>query len=347
MQKIQKHIEIIRSTKKGLSSLSLASALAIQESLSRNYQRVGITTVNNLSDLEAFVLKKPDLAFIGMEYVPSVIPTDIILGKKIWISTFLEKNGINHTGSGRNAAELERYKALAKQRVLEFGLSTSPYIVVRQGVIPAEHMLRLSYPLFVKPACLGAGQGIDNNSIVYTYSDLQAKVRTLNADYAANVLVEEFLPGREFSVAVLMNECTDELMAMPIEIVPIANKQGERILTSKAKSSNLEKVQAVTDVALKLKLVNLAKGVFVALGARDYGRIDIRLDKFGVPHFLEANLIPSLMKDYGNFPKACFLNLGMDYETMLLSIVSLGLTRSSLLDEQVFEPWTFPALRSV
>jgi hypothetical protein len=49
-----------------------------------------------------------------------------------------------------------------------------------------------------------------------------------------------------------------------------------------------------------------------------------------VPNFLEANLIPSLIKDYGNFPKACAINIGMGYEQMLLAIVQLGLLRAKI-----------------
>jgi D-alanine-D-alanine ligase len=66
---------------------------------------------------------------------------------------------------------------------------------------------------------------------------------------------------------------------------------------------------------------------FVALGARDYGRIDIRMDSHGVPHFLEANLISSLLRDYGNFPKACLLNSNIDYENMIYRIIDLSLSR--------------------
>jgi len=64
------------------------------------------------------------------------------------------------------------------------------------------------------------------------------------------------------------------------------------------------------------------------LGARDYGRIDIRLDATGTPHFLEANLIPSLISGYGSFPKACVMNIGLEYEPMIMRIANLGLSRN-------------------
>lgn len=83
----------------------------------------------------------------------------------------------------------------------------------------------------------------------------------------------------------------------------------------------------------------LALASFHALGARDYGRIDIRLDSDGVANFLEANLIPSLISGYGSFPKACELNIGLEYEPMIISITELGLIRN-LNTKAVIEPIT-------
>ena len=78
--------------------------------------------------------------------------------------------------------------------------------------------------------------------------------------------------------------------------------------------------------------------VFDALTARDFARIDIRIDKMGEPQFLEANLIPSLINGYGSFPKACVINLDLDYESMILSIVRLALDRAPESVEDLSKP---------
>ena len=83
--------------------------------------------------------------------------------------------------------------------------------------------------------------------------------------------------------------------------------------------------QPVNDTRLRSEVCQLALDSFSALGGRDYGRIDIRLNRNGEPQFLEANLIPSIIDGYGSFPKACQINLGLDYESMVLQIVRLGL----------------------
>jgi D-alanine-D-alanine ligase len=82
------------------------------------------------------------------------------------------------------------------------------------------------------------------------------------------------------------------------------------------------------DSDLKTSISTFALDIFRALGARDYGRIDIRLDGSGIPNFLEANLIPSLITEYGSFPKAYKINQGVDYKEMINNIALLGLSRA-------------------
>lgn len=325
MRKIQKHIEIVRSTTADLNSLGRKSCDAIQEVLARHYASVGVTIVNDLNDLERMVAKKPDLAFMGMKYLPIKDPEGILDTHRLWISAYLEDHGIRYTGSDQKAGEFELNKPSAKQRVLEAGLSSSAFFVVKNGQTFADEDLTLQFPLFVKPASLGSGKGIDSQSIVHDIFELRAKITALSAKYSTDVLVEEFLPGREFSVALLQAEHTEELAIMPIELVGENNVPEGRILSEEEKSSNQSTVLPVTDPVLREQIITMARGTFKALGAQDYGRIDIRLDQAGVPHFLEANLIPSLIRGYGSFPIACALNTGMDHETMLLRIVNLAL----------------------
>ena len=140
-------------------------------------------------------------------------------------------------------------------------------------------------------------------------------------------MVEQYLSGREFSVAILKDEQSGKYTAMPLELIAPANEQGVRLLSEQVKSADAERVIPVTDLMLRAKINILALSVFDALGARDYGRIDIRLDAFGKPQFLEANLLPSIIAGYGSFPKACVMNSHLEYEPMLLRIIRLGLAR--------------------
>ncbi len=335
MKKIQKHIEIVRSSVVWLSSLSLESCDAIVTLLSQHYASVGVSTVNTSEDLDDLLALKPDLVFLGMKYIPTRVPSTNHGSPKIWIADFLDLHGIAHTGSGSIAHELELNKPLAKQRAQMAGLSTSKFCVIAQG----EQKLfssSLSFPVFIKPTNRGGGLGIDSNSVAHSVAQMQAKVSSIAAEHGSDSLIEEYLPGREFSVAILKDKISDTYTAMPIELIAQPDSKGICVLSEQVKSANAETAIAVADPILKAQVAKLALDVFTALGAQDYGRIDIRLDERGVPHFLEANLIPSLISGYGSFPKACVLNAGIDYQTMILTITQLGLSRSAaVLEDEV------------
>lgn len=318
--------------------MSRESCRSIFAVLDKNFSDVGVTVVNNLLDLEALVARRPDLVFLGVKYIPQDTAIDLSEDSKIWLSDYLSEHDIACTGSPQIAYELERDKPLAKQRVLDAGLSTSPYCVIQRDNLINIEDLQLSFPLFVKPTNRGGGSGVDSGSVVYNIEQLNAKVHSIAIELQADSLVEEYLPGREFSVAILKEEHTTGFLVMPIELVAPIDERGVRMLSNKVKTSNTEQVFLVTDEVARAEVVRLALDVFCALGARDYGRIDIRLDVSGTPNFLEANLIPSLISGYGSFPKACVLNSGLEYEPMIMRIAKLGLARAVREVEEILEP---------
>lgn len=297
----------------------------VKKVLEKHYTSVDITIVNSLSDLEALVLRKPDLVFLGMKYLPVNPEAGWLDPEKIWITDYLEQRGIAYTGSDRAANSLERNKHHAKQRVLNAGLRTSQFFVAKRGQVLNATDISLDYPLFIKPTNRGGGLGIDSQSLVHDFDQLQAKVQSIATKHQSDSLIEKYLPGREFSVAILRKEGTETFAAMPIELIAPADEDGVRILSSKVKALNSEGFTGVVDPEVKSKVCDLALGVFHALGARDHGRVDIRLDANGEAHFLEANLLPSLIDGYGSFPKACWINNQIDHEAMLLSIVSMAM----------------------
>lgn len=308
--------------------MSTPSREGIFDVLSRHYTDVRITLVNNILDLEELVERKPDLVFLGMGFIPSNPELGQDDPVKVWLCQYLDENDISYTGSTKLARFLETDKSLAKKCVIDSGLNSSKFFVTNLDNLVKEKDIKLSYPLFIKPANRGGGKGVDNFSVANNFSEAKNKIQLIADAQKTNSLVEEYLPGREFSVAILKNESLRSYEAMPIELVAEPDKNGDRMLSEVVKSSNNEEVSTVKDLALKAKITDLALGVFHCLGARDYGRIDIRLDSKGEPFFLEANLIPSLIEGYGSFPKACLLNNGLSYKEIILTITRLGLARN-------------------
>jgi D-alanine-D-alanine ligase len=335
MIKTNKYIEIVTSSNVMFSSMSKESYNNIYNVLEKYYKKVRISLIDNINDLEKLVLKRPDLVFLGIKFLPSDIKLGLEDPNKIWISSYLDRYGIEYTGSGNITHNLEFNKHLAKQCVIDANLSTSAFHVIdkNQKEINRES-ISLKFPLFIKPTNRGGGIGINDKSVVHNIKDLRIKVRSISNNLNSDSLIEEYLPGREFSVAILKNYRSNKFSIMPIELIAPKNDTGDRLLSKKVKSLNLESAIKVTDNNIKKRVSSIAISIFSALSARDYGRIDIRLDKFGNPQFLEANLIPSLIEGYGSFPKACMINLGLNYEYMILSIVRLGLSRKSKISDE-------------
>jgi D-alanine-D-alanine ligase len=323
--KIDKHIEIVGSKDPNLSAMSGKTRQVILDVLRKHYARVSITIVDGMSDLERLVAMQPDLVILGMKQAQ----VDPLLSRDesplVWLSDYLDEHGIAFAGSNADAMALQLDKHVAKQKVLDAGLESSAYFVSSADKPTFLH--NLTFPLFVKPADRGGGSGIDEQSVVRTDAELQAKIISLHDKYGSDVLIEEYLVGREFSVAVVKHKASGELMAMPIEIVAPVDTQGNVFLSAAIKGADSEKVLTLDDSVLKDTVSALALNVFEALDSRDYGRIDLRLDAQGVPSFIEANLMPGL-SNHGYLFRCLNLNAGTTYDDMILSIVEVSLERS-------------------
>jgi D-alanine-D-alanine ligase len=307
--------------------MSQVSGVAIKAVLTKHFASVGETIIDSASDLAKLLDIRPDLVFLGMECTPSDPKQGAEDPNMVWLSEFLDAHDIAYTGSGKQAHQYGRDKSLAKQHVRTAGLATADYQVIPRHQPTKPLSSTLGFPLFVKPTNRGGGLGIDAESVVRSSWQLKLKVNAILADLDSDALVETYLPGREFSVAILKAAHLATHKALALELIAPKNDTGARILSGQVKSGNVEQALPVADKRVKHQVTAFALDVFRALGGRDYGRIDIRMDAEGRPHFLEANLIPSLIRDYGSFPKACVLNDGLDYESMILRIARLGLAR--------------------
>jgi len=322
--RINRYIEIVGSSNPRLNAMGHDSRLTINAALSTRYTRVGITIVDDFADLKQLVAKKPDLVVLGMKLVLLNSSEGFDDSPKIWLSDYLEEHGIAVTGSDAKALSLEYDKHAAKQTVIDAGLESPKYFVSRTVAPNVQHSLH--FPLFVKPTNRGDSKGVDDKSLIHSEQELASKIASIHADLNSDALVEEYLPGREFSVGIVRKPYSNKLLALPVEIVIPINKQGDRFLSETIKQADTEEVVAVDDPELRERLNLLAVGVFNALGSRDYGRIDMRLDLSGEPSFIEANLMPGL-SNRGYLYKCFDLNGRIAYGDMIKLITDLGLER--------------------
>ena len=321
--KINKSIEIVIVHNPGEKNFHQDNVGIILEEnkilkiLSKRYTDVSITKIDNKKDLDRLLKRKPDLVFSGVKYFN-------FNNKKVWLNDCLEDYDIPYIASDRTALNNESDKNLAKKLILKSTIKTADFFVTKPGQHQDESSIPISFPLFIKPIKGGDSRGIDSNSVVYNFISFKKKVLEIKTKYNLPSLIETYLPGKEYSVGIFQDSINGTLRAMPIEIIVKKNINGHCILDFDVKKDDEEKVIAVNDVKIFKKLSKLAKEAFKTLGGKSLGRIDIKMNDQGIPHFMEANLMPGLRKGY--FYRSCLLNLDMNYEDMIFSIANTGLS---------------------
>ena len=247
---------------------------------------------------------------------------------------------IPHTGPGPLTSALILNKYRAKQIWMANGVKTAESFLVTStsDALPSN----FTYPILVKPNSDGSGIGIHETSIVNSKSELESAIKHINSHYHQDALVETYLPGREFTVAIVGNG--DNLTVLPIIEINFAGlpKDAPSIDSYEAKfvygatgvvpMHETEFCPAIISKELETEIINLSKKAYLAIGCQDFGRIDIRLDMSGVPHVLEINHPPGLMSDpnESSFFTISARTYGWDFPTLIGNILNSAITRLKL-----------------
>jgi D-alanine-D-alanine ligase len=281
----------------------------IQKILSKVYSKVCISEITTPRCLERLAKRKPDLIFSGVKYFE-------FNGAHIWLNDFLELHKICYIGSNHAALDCEHDKGLANSTIKEAGVVTANYVAMKANSFQTRKAVNMAYPVFVKPVIGCDSIGINNLSVVFNPEHLGAKIKQIFNVLNCDALVESYLAGREFSVGILKDEKSGVLTAISIEIIAPKNNRGHRVLDFGIRGLDREHVRQVKNKTLHIKLSEAGKFAFTALSGRSFGRIGIKLCAAGIPHFIEANLMPGLSK--GFFCRFCAINLGITYDEMIL-----------------------------
>jgi len=317
--KEEKYIEIVTTRIGKLNLMPDRILELLHETLSNYYTKVEISIITKERELKELVRKKPDLIISGIKYLG--FDLDSIQRNstnKIWFSDYLDEHKILYTGSSKKSIEYEFDKSKAKKIVSEYGCNTAPFFIAKPNQFIQDD-LPLDFPLFIKPLYEGDSRGIDSNSLVYNFDNYQRKVSSILENQNTGSLVEKYLNGKEYTVAIIQDFKNNSYQVYPIELLAEKNTNGDRILGFSDKIADKELPLKIENEDVKIRISKLALDSFKALGAKGYGRIDIKMDETGVPYFLEANLIPGLGTGY--LYKCYNLNTGLTYEQMILDIV--------------------------
>lgn len=215
-------------------------------------------------------------------------------------------------------------KALTKRLWLAHDLPTAPFHVVeddRRTSEAIDALLRedLQFPLFVKPVREGSSKGIGTHSVVRTPAELHLRVRQVHENYEQPALIEPFLDGREYTVGVLGAGDQAAVLGV-IEITASRDRAVNGYDRKHPTYDRRERFLPVDDAALAARLAALGLRAYLALGCRDAGRIDIRLDAHARPQLLEINPIAGLHPEHSALTTMARW-VGLDYNMLIARIL--------------------------
>ena len=203
---------------------------------------------------------------------------------------------LNLPYTGPNLKLYDPPKELMKYVAYCAGVATPTYQIISAANEIDE--IKLSFPLFIKPAKAGDSLGIDENSLVYNKQELQQQVSKIIDEYY-ELLIEEYIAGREFTVLVVANNDGKTCQVFtPVEYIFPKNKS-YKTYSLKTSELHLDANIPVTDIALKQELCTAAQNIFTAFNGVGYARLDFRMNAKGKLFFLEINFTCSVFYKNG------------------------------------------------
>jgi D-alanine-D-alanine ligase len=248
------------------------------------------------------------------------------LGREALVPALLDEHRIPYTFSDAAVLAVCLHKGLTKRVVRDAGVRTPDFAMV-EAIADVEEV-SLPYPLFAKPVAEGTGKGVTPRSRISDASELREVCQGLLQEYRQPVLVEEYLPGREFTTGIVGTGANAEAVGTMEVIMREAaephaytyvNKEDcdERIFYELATG---EDARSCADISLR---------AWRALGCRDSGRIDTRMDSEGRVSFIEVNPLAGLHPKHSDLPIICAL-AGMSFQHLIDRIIASARSRCGI-----------------
>jgi len=253
------------------------------------------------------------------------------------IPAMLEMLQIPYTGPKPLSYALGLHKAKAKEIMAHYRIPTPRWTVIRSLENVPKNGVDF-FPAIVKPMREGSSKGIGAENLVYNQEELQKIAEQTIKEFNQEVLVEEYLEGREFTVGILGNparvlpivEVTfDEL---PKGMPKFDHYEAKWVYDSTKEKSDPLICPAVLEENLKIKIEDVCLRAFKALEMSDWSRLDVRLDKNEAPNIIEINCPPGIIpdpKENSRFPRAARV-AGMDFAKMIETVIKSACSRYKL-----------------
>jgi D-alanine-D-alanine ligase len=244
-------------------------------------------------------------------------------GRESVVPAILDQYKIPYVFSGPVILGVSLNKYLTRLIVSAAGVPVSPGMLIssKDDIDKCD----LEYPLFIKPVSEGTGKGINEKSLVHNPAELREMAEWILSRFNQPALVEEYLPGREFTVGVI-GEGKDAVAIGGMEIeckdklpYSVEFKENYQLF---CKYSPID-----SDLAEECKKV--AIDVWKAIGGVDAGRVDLKADRNGRINFIEVNPLAGLHPVHSDLPILSRMS-GINYQTLMEMIMKASLKRHNL-----------------
>ncbi|MEG1548654.1 MAG: ATP-grasp domain-containing protein [Clostridia bacterium] len=252
-------------------------------------------------------------------------------GREAQVPALLNMLGIPFTGSDETTLCIALDKALTKRLLASYHLRTPKYALLKhESIIQAP---KLHYPVIVKPNAEGSSKGISDVSIASSPAELRMLAARAFSLYGQDMLAEEYIEGREFTVGVLGNGSNARVFP-PMEIIYKQPTQGSyHVYSYNVKKAYKRYISYECPARLspeqEHEMMGMAKRTFDVLGCHDFARMDFRLGDDGKIYFIEINPLPGLAPGYSDYPMLAEFS-GMSYTALIWGIFAAAMQRCGL-----------------
>lgn len=245
------------------------------------------------------------------------------IGREAQIPALLEAYQIPCTFSDSATLAVSLDKSLTKRIIQSFDIPTAPFRLIAH-VRELDHF-DLEFPVFAKPVAEGTSKGVSPASFIQSSAELKRVTGELLQCYHQPVLVESFLPGREFTVGILGSGSHAQVLGV-LEIILRENAENHACsFNNKEKCEEYVEYRHVTDSEAEYA-ADVALQAWRALNCRDAGRVDLRSNAQNQPQFLEINPLAGLHPTHSDLPILA-AQIGMSYADLIAKIISEAMTR--------------------
>ena len=245
------------------------------------------------------------------------------LGREAQVPAILDAYQIPYTFSDPLVLSLTLHKGMTKHVIRDLGIPTPDFLVMEKE--EDIDRVALPFPLFAKPVAEGTSKGITSASKITSRKKLFHICKTLFSTFRQPVLLERFLPGREFTVGIVGTG--EDAVALGVLEVHL-KENAEREVYSSVNKENCEELveYCLANDSMSEMVRCTALAVWRGLGCRDAGRVDLRADGKGIPHFMEVNPLAGLHPEHSDLPIICNL-AGIPYHELIDMIMRSALKR--------------------